>query len=78
MQNEEKTTELRRKKHKDHLDYFYGDYWNIFIDADEKCYLEFDKGHFATDFVVREITRVEYDSLKNDKTLFKSISNKLV
>ena len=30
----ERVAETRRKKHAEHLDYFYGDYWSIFVDKD--------------------------------------------
>lgn len=66
--------ERREKIHADHLDYFYGDHWNIFIDKTNKYYLEFDIGHFASEFVIREISRNDYESLKRDKSLFEQIS----
>lgn len=67
---EEQMAEARRKKHADDLDYFYGDYWNIFEDKNHRFFLEFDIGHFATNFVVREISGDDYRALKNDKSLF--------
>jgi len=66
--------ERREEAHADHLDYFYGDHWNIFIDKANKCYLEFDIGHFASEFVIREISCNEYESLKKDKSSFERIS----
>lgn len=71
---EDQMHERREKAHADHLDYFYGDHWNVFIDKVNRCYLEFDIGHFASEFVIREISRDDYDSLKMDKSLFDKIS----
>lgn len=67
----------REEIHADHLDYFYGDHWSIFIDKFNVCFLEFDIGHFASKFIVREITIEDYDSLKRDKSLFTQISRKV-
>jgi len=64
----------RETKHADHLGYFYGDHWNIFIDKENKCFLEFDIGHFSSEFIIREITHESYNLLKNDKSLFEKIS----
>jgi hypothetical protein len=74
---EAQLAERREKIHADHLDYFYGDHWSIFIDKANRCFLEFDVGHFASEFIVREITRKDYDSLKRDKSLFTQISRKV-
>ncbi len=70
---EEQVVEARRKKHAKHLDYFYGDYWSIFEDEDHRFFVEFDVGHFASKFVVREITGDDYRALKNDKGLFDKV-----
>lgn len=70
---QEQVAEARRKTHADHLDYFYGDYWSIFEDKNNRFFLEFDVGHFASKFVVREISGEDYNALKNDKSLFDSV-----
>lgn len=70
---EEQVTEARRKKHAKHLDYFYGDYWSIFEDEEHRFFIEFDVGHLASKFVVREITGDDYRALKNDKSLFNKV-----
>ena len=72
---EERVAEKRAEKHKNHIDYFYGSYWNIFIKEDGRCFLEFDIGHFATEFIIREIPKKDYDALKADTSLFEKISN---
>jgi hypothetical protein len=69
--------EKREIIHADHLDYFYGDHWNIFIDKSNKSFLEFDIGHLASNFIVREISRQDYDLLKTDTSLFSTVSRKL-
>jgi len=69
--------EKRALLHAEHLDYFYGDFWSIYIEKDGGCYLEFDEGHLATKFITREISKEDYESLKSDKTLFKIISRKV-
>ena len=51
LPTKKQTSEFRRKKHANHLDYFYGDYWSIFEDKNHKFFLEFDVGHFASKFV---------------------------
>lgn len=73
---EAQLSERQEKKHADHLDYFYGDHWSIFIDKANKCFLEFDVGHFASEFIVREISHDDYGSLKKDKSLFTQVSRK--
>jgi hypothetical protein len=74
---EAEMSERREKIHADHLDYFYGNHWNIFIDKENKCFLEFDVGHLASKFIVKEISRKDYDSLKTDTSLFDKISRVL-
>ncbi|MCG9685258.1 hypothetical protein L1D31_22335 [Vibrio sp. Isolate23] len=74
LPTETQLSEMRATKHADHLDYFYGEHWNTFINRDHKCFLEFDVGHFASEFIVREITYEHYCSLKKDKSLFEAIS----
>jgi len=69
--------EKRALLHAEHLDYFYGDFWSIYIEKDSRCYLEFDVGHLATKFITREISKEDYESLKSDKALFKIISRKV-
>ena len=68
----------RDKIHSDHLEYFYGDNWCIFIDKFNKCFLEFDAGHFSSEFIVREISPKDYDLLKKDKSLYIEISRKIL
>ena len=66
--------EKREIKHSEHLGYFYGEHWNIYINRENRCFLEFDVGHFSPEFIVREITYENYCSLKEDKYLFNKIS----
>lgn len=73
----EQLAETRRKKHAKHLDYFYGDHWSIFEDKDHRCFIEFDAGHFASEFIVREISRDDYAALKKEKNLFHKIIRSL-
>lgn len=73
----EQLAETRRKVHADHLDYFYGNHWSIFEDKKHRCFIEFDVGHFAAKFVVKEISRDDYKALKNDKSLFDKIVKSL-
>lgn len=75
--SKEKMAEVRRKKHANHLDYFYGNHWCIFEDEDHKFFLEFDVGHFASKFIAHEISSDDYKKLKNDKSLFDIIRSKL-
>ncbi len=70
---DEQVAETRRKKHAEHLDYFYGNYWSIFVDKDHRCFIEFDVGHFASNFIVRQISHDDYAALKNDTSLFNSV-----
>lgn len=74
----ENTRKTREKIHADHLDYFYGEYWCIFIDKSNKCFLEFDIGRFGSQFITREISKEDYDSLKEDTSKFNSIRLKLI
>lgn len=70
---DEQVAETRRKAHAEHLDYSYGDHWSIFEDKEYRCFIEFDVGHFASEFIIREISRDDYSALKNDKSLFTNI-----
>ena len=69
--------ERRDKAHGDHLEYFYGAGWCVYIDKENKYFLEFDAGHFASEFIVREISKDDYESLKKDKSLYIQISRKV-
>ena len=65
--------ELQKKReeiHREHLDYFYGDYWSIYIDANNRYFLEHDTGHFATNFVTKQISKSTYRKLKSDPSSF--------
>lgn len=70
---DEQVAGTRQKKHANHLDYFYGDYWSIYMDKDHRCFIECDIGHFASKFIVRQISREDYAALKKDKSLFESV-----
>jgi len=76
--NKEQLKQIRDETHKDHLEYYYGDHWCIFIDINEKCFLEFDVGHFASRFIIREISKKDYDELKDDKSQYTKISRKVL
>ncbi|WCP68561.1 hypothetical protein LYZ37_07490 [Vibrio tubiashii] len=58
----------RSAKHENHLDYFYGDFWCVYEDRENKCYLEFDKGHFGVDLTTVLISRSEYKELISSET----------
>lgn len=73
---DERTLKTRDKIHAEHLDYYYGDYWCMFIDKSNKCFLEFDIGRFGAKFITCEISQEDYDSLKEDNSKFDSISRK--
>lgn len=70
---DQQVAEIRRNKHAEHLNYFYGDHWSIFEDKEHRCFIEFDVGHFASEFIVRELSRDDYTALKNDKSLFNTV-----
>lgn len=70
---DELVAEARWKKHANHLDYFYGDYWLIYKDKDHRCFIEFDIGHFASKFIVRQISHDNYVALKKDNSLYNSL-----
>ncbi len=74
---DEETAEHRKKKHIGHAEYFYGNYWCCFMDDSGKCFLEFDVGHFASEFITRKISREDYEALKQDESLFNDISGKI-
>ena len=49
----------------------------IDLTKENKHFLEFDAGHFASEFIVREISKDDYESLKKDKSLYIQISRKV-
>lgn len=73
LSKEQEIIKSRKLAHAEHIDYFYGDYWCIFMDKDKKCFLEFDKGHFASEFVIKEISLEDYNSLKTDKSQYQRV-----
>lgn len=70
---DEELAKNRKEIHADHLDYFYGDNWCIFIDKESACFITFDVGHFISEFITQEISYDDYNSLKKDKSLFSKI-----
>lgn len=63
--------ETRRVSDKDYLEAIYGDWWKIFIDKEGLHYLEYDKGHIATQMVVVRISSEDYSKLKSDPAYYK-------
>jgi hypothetical protein len=68
----------RAKAHENHLEYMYGDYWTIYIDKNQVHYLELDIGHLIPEFISVRITKEDYESLKDDLSTFKTISQKVL
>ena len=68
----------RKKKHIEHLEYFYGDYWSVFMDKNRKCYLEIPIGTIWTEWVIREISLEDYISLKEDESRYLEIEQKVL
>ncbi|EOC1764663.1 hypothetical protein ACI1G2_001239 [Vibrio fluvialis] len=71
--DEDEVLETRRIKHEKHLDYFYGDFWCTYMDSENECYLEFDKGHLSVEFKKVKITRTEYEQLKQSTISVKQV-----
>ncbi|EHK9078635.1 hypothetical protein KCU32_004478 [Vibrio parahaemolyticus] len=61
-------SKTRSAKHQKHLNYFYGDFWCVYEDRENHCYLEFDKGHFGVDLTKVLISRSEYKQLISSET----------
>ena len=74
--NRAEIVKRRKEMHKNHLDYFYGDYWCIYMDNENKCFLECDAGSIATKIETKQINYDDYNSLKEDPSSFKVIQNK--
>ncbi len=67
---DEEVQRARQEAHKDHLDWFYGDYWDIFIDKRNRFFLEHDVGHLDTKFIITEISETTYNLLKAEPSRF--------
>ena len=50
--------------HNDRSDEIIGDYWSIWKEG-SRCFLEYDKGHFATEMVTVRITEEEYSLISD-------------
>ena len=75
--NSASALKAREAANKENLETVYGQHWKIFIDKNNKHFIEFDVDHFASKFVYAEITEDEYRALEKDFTLFNMITRKI-
>jgi hypothetical protein len=55
-------------------DEIVGNYWRIWK-QESKCYLEYDKGHFATEMVTVEISNDDYNRISNRPSTVTEVIN---
>lgn len=75
----DKSTEIgktyRPKKHSESDNEIVGDYWRVWIEND-RCFYEYDAGHFASKFVVFEITKEDFVLIKSGKITNQDLTKK--